>query len=338
MNMISFIVPCYNVEQYLKKCIISLKNQSYKNIEIIIINDGSEDKTLQIATQLDDDERIILLDQVNQGVSEARNNGIRQSKGDYIIFIDPDDYVHEDFSKALLDDLLKTQADLCVCGHTKVFDNGFKIKSSSTNELFSNDKIIEQYFIGESTLTVLTCDKIFRADIIRENKIFFPKVVTSGQDQVFILNYLMYCQTVSTIKNNYYYYYQRIGSKSKRYEYDIFKKTLIKLDIIKKILYSNNIFNNYQRFYEIRLYMNLFSQGFLLYQYSSKDTFKIQFKQMKRDSINFINKPIINQITDVLFKSKLNIKERAICFIIYFMPIQIIKIVYKVYLKQKRVK
>lgn len=338
MNMISFIVPCYNVDLYLEKCINSLLNQSYKNFEIIIINDGSEDSTLQIAKQMvQNDKRIILLNQMNQGVSEARNNGIRHSKGDYIIFIDPDDYVHKEFSKALLDGLSQTRADLCVCGHTKVYENGSELKSSCSNEVFYNEKIIEQYFIGESTLTVLTCDKLFKADIIRKNNIYFPKEVTSGQDQVFILNYLMYCKAVSTICNNYYYYYQRIGSKSKRYEYDIFLKTIIKLEIIKKILYTNNILNNYQRFYEIRLYMNLFSQGFLLYQYSDKKTFKKQFKKMKQDSISFINKSISERMIDLIIRSRLNIKERIACFIIYYMPISVVKMLYRFYLKQKMV-
>ena len=92
---ISIIIPVYNAEKYLKCCLDSILNQSYKNLEIIIINDGSTDNSLKVIEEYKkNDNRIILISQKNQGVSKSRNNGLELATGDYIMFIDPDDWIH----------------------------------------------------------------------------------------------------------------------------------------------------------------------------------------------------------------------------------------------------
>ena len=90
---ISIIIPAYNAAKYIKRCVMSLKNQTYKNIEIIVINDGSTDNTLDIINDLD----IIVIDKENGGVSSARNMGLDRCTGDYIIFVDADDYVEKNY-------------------------------------------------------------------------------------------------------------------------------------------------------------------------------------------------------------------------------------------------
>ncbi|AUM96477.1 TPA: glycosyltransferase [Clostridium botulinum] len=333
MEKISVILPCFNVEKYFERCISSLLKQSYKNLEIIIVNDGSTDNTLKIARNyLKIDNRIIIIDQDNKGVSFARNVGIDRSSGDYIIFIDPDDYVHEDFVKSLYERLIETNSDLSICGHTKVYDNLSYKKSRVSSSVFVGDDMLKEYFIGESTLTVLMCDKIFKSSIIKENKIYCPIEITSGQDQVFILEYLLYSNKVSTIDNNCYYYYQRIGSKSKRYEYYIFERTLIKIEYLKGLLLKKGVYDKFEKYYKIRLYMNLFSQGFLLYKYSFDNNFKNTFKKLKEDSVKYINKNKLSILWDILFFTKLNIKEKIACFIIYYLPSYFVKMLYKMYL------
>ncbi len=337
MEKVSIVLPCYNVEKYLKKCINSLVVQTYTNIEMIIVDDGSSDDTLNVAkTCANIDNRIIVFSQPNKGVSTARNVAIEKSSGKYIVFVDPDDYVSNDFIEKLYNRMLETESDLSVCGHIKVYDDGKEVPSQTSHEKIENKIMFKQYFIANSTFTTLMCDKMFKTNIIKENKIFFPKDVTSGQDQVFILDYLIYCKSVATINGNYYYYYQRVGSKSKRYEYYIFQKTLSKLEYIKKILVKNNIFSKYKEYYKIRLYMNFFSQGFLLYQYVESASFKKVFRQMKKDTNIYIGNTFIGRFFDIVFFAKLNFKERIACFVVYFMPIFFVKKLYKNYLKKKQ--
>lgn len=336
MDKISIILPSYNVEGYLEKCINSILNQSYYNLEIIIVNDGSTDNTLKVAKGFETiDKRVIVLDQINKGVSAARNIAIDYASGEYIIFVDPDDFVHNDFVNSLYERLIETNSDMSICGHTKVYDNQFEVKSKSSKSIFTGDEIFKQYFIGDSTLTVLTCDKIFKTKIIKENGIYFPYEVTSGQDQVFILEYLIYCNSVSTTDNNFYYYYQRIGSKSKRYEYYIFEKTLIKLNYLRKILIEAGLYSKHENYYKIRLYMNLFSQGFLLYQYGSYSGFENQFLKLRKDSVKYINKNKLLLFLDIIFFAKLNLKEKIACCFIYYLPPFFVKKLYNKYLNLK---
>ena len=101
--LVTVVVPVYNVEKYLKKCLDSLLSQTYHNIEIIVVNDGTTDKSLDIAKEVNSiDERVKIISQENQGLSEARNTGIRNAKGEYICFVDSDDFVHKDYVKLLL--------------------------------------------------------------------------------------------------------------------------------------------------------------------------------------------------------------------------------------------
>lgn len=336
MEKISVILPSYNVEKYIDKCILSLLKQSYKDLEIIIVNDGSTDRTLEASkSYLNVDKRVIVIDQENKGVSVARNTAIDKASGSYMIFIDPDDYVHEDFVKSLYERLIETNSDLAVCGHTKTYDELPESKSKTSKSVFKGDDIFKEYFIGESTFTILMCDKIFKSKIIKENKIYCPVEVTSGQDQVFILEYLAHSNSVSTIDNNYYYYYQRVGSKSKRYEYYIFERTITKLEYLKKILKENSFYEKFKNYFKIRLYMNLFSQGLLLYRYNLDENFKTTFKKLKKDSVKYINKDKFSMFWDIMFYAKLNIRERIACFVIYYLPIFCVKLLYRKYLSMQ---
>lgn len=110
--LVSIIIPVYNVEKYVEQCILSLLNQTYSNIEIIAVNDGSKDESPQKILDLaKKDKRIKLLNQENKGVSAARNNGLNSANGDFIIFVDADDYLKEDFVEYMLKLINKDAAD-----------------------------------------------------------------------------------------------------------------------------------------------------------------------------------------------------------------------------------
>lgn len=147
--LISVIIPIYNVEKYLEKCLNSVVNQDYKNIEIILINDGSTDDSLNIANKYKEiDKRIKIFSQKNQGLSAARNTGLDKSTGEYITFIDSDDFVTKDYISYLFNLLKKNnfQSSLAIASLMKVFErNGKQINTGNDKEYtWTGKKCIEK--------------------------------------------------------------------------------------------------------------------------------------------------------------------------------------------------
>ncbi|MEO2683100.1 glycosyltransferase family 2 protein, partial [Clostridium butyricum] len=136
--MISVIVPAYNVEKYIEECLLSLVNQTYKDIEIIIINDGSTDKTKEIIIEYQEKYKNITgYNQKNNGVSVARNLGLKIAKGEYVIFVDPDDYLDSTMIEKMHDKLKMTDSDLVICGHNVFYDenpNEFMVNLINVDE------------------------------------------------------------------------------------------------------------------------------------------------------------------------------------------------------------
>lgn len=125
MPLVSVVIPVYNVEKYLDKCIQSVLSNSYRSIELICVNDGSKDKILSILQKYARlDKRVKVIDQQNGGVSSARNAGIKYSTGKYLAFIDADDYVSSDYFEKLVSSAEEYNADIVACGSLTVYEDG----------------------------------------------------------------------------------------------------------------------------------------------------------------------------------------------------------------------
>lgn len=147
--LISIIVPVYNVSNYLKECLVSIINQSFKNIEIICVNDGSTDDSLEILESFQKmDKRIKIINQINKGLSAARNTGLDIAKGKYIGFVDSDDYIHPDMYKMLYDAIEKYDVDISVCNYTSIEKGEFVSKSFTEDCLIdSRDDYIREVLL-----------------------------------------------------------------------------------------------------------------------------------------------------------------------------------------------
>ena len=120
MSKISIIIPMYNAKEYIARCLESVINQSFNNIEIIIVNDGSTDESLEICKKYGEvDERIIILNKRNSGVSVARNEGMNVATGEYVMFVDADDWIDESMCQDLYKRISECQADICFCNNIK---------------------------------------------------------------------------------------------------------------------------------------------------------------------------------------------------------------------------
>ena len=167
-SLISIIVPVYNVEKYISKCIESLINQTYNNIEIIIINDGSVDKTKTICEQFaHKDGRIILINTENKGVSHARNIGIKKAKGDYIGFVDSDDFIEKEMYEKLIYNARENNAEICACDWTNLVDYE---KGRGTITIIDNKENIVNSLFYNNNINGYMCNKLYKKALLIDNK------------------------------------------------------------------------------------------------------------------------------------------------------------------------
>ncbi len=212
--MISVIVPVYNVENYLDRCIASIVSQSYKELEIILVDDGSSDSSGSICDEwAKKDSRILVLHQNNAGVSSARNAALRIAKGDFIAFVDSDDYIDKNMYSLLLS-AADNETDICVCGFNTVSDNKITpVSDSSLKTLRSADAVRE--FIGNSAWGLIMCNKLFRRDLVfslPSGSAFFCEDLIIGEDALWIIHVLRNCRKVTYVPKALYYYVSRPGS------------------------------------------------------------------------------------------------------------------------------
>ena len=167
---ISVIIPVYNTEDYIEKCIRSIMEQTFKNLEIIIVNDGTTDKSIDICKKLqEEDNRIIIINQENMGVSKARNTGLKNATGDYIGFVDSDDFLEPDMYEIMYNHLENEQADLC---RIKAFiynrEGGIEEIAKERNTFIYNNELEIMNAYLKNELKIAVWDKLFRAETVKD--------------------------------------------------------------------------------------------------------------------------------------------------------------------------
>ncbi len=210
MDLISIIVPVYNVEKYIHQCIDSVINQTYKNIEIILVDDGSPDNCGRICDEYAaKDSRIKVIHKANGGLSDARNHGIEAAKGDWLMFIDSDDWIEPDMAQKLLDAATEDDADMAVCSVT-VFNEK---ESFTPKNYFSPARTVPGIqLLKEKWLNVqfvIACNKIYKKELF--DNIRYP--VGKLHEDEFVIHYLLYkAEKVCVIEDKLYNYRQNENS------------------------------------------------------------------------------------------------------------------------------
>lgn len=238
--LISIIIPIYNMEKFLTRCLDSILSQSYSDLEIILINDGSTDKSAQICDAYKaKDSRIAVIHKKNAGVSEARNSGLDIAKGDYISFVDPDDWLAPDTYKVLMQNQQETDADI-------IRFQAYKSDGSLLNEipfegLYDGEKLTNfqlsmvgaPKFGGMFILGVLWLH-IYRRSLIEDNHIRFNKDLRRCEDRLFCILAIFEARKISFIKDVLYHYETNEGSLSNRYDPIRWEQELIFLEELQK--------------------------------------------------------------------------------------------------------
>lgn len=212
--LISVIVAAYKIEQYLGTCIESIQKQTYSNLEIIIVNDGSPDHCHEIAASYaEKDKRIIVLDKENGGLSDARNAGLDIAKGEYIVIVDGDDSISPEMIQVMYDKLSEQQADLCIC-NIQVVDEAYKpieqmAISQIKNEVLSQDEMYEKIVKSPNWFYVVAWNKLYKREIFE--KVHY-KIGKIHEDELAIHHIVGCCDKIVTIENRLYNYVQRDNS------------------------------------------------------------------------------------------------------------------------------
>ena len=223
-DLVSIIIPCYNVENFIEDCFLSLQNQTYKKIELIFINDGSKDGTLQKLQNLCTGKtNCKIIDKQNEGVSVARNVGISQAQGEFIGFVDSDDVVTKEYVEILVSNMKKFDCDCSACDFIFVKED-FQLKdikpakSKAKVEVFQNrEESISQLF-SCLKLFPTPCNKLYRHCVMQKMESYpnvFNKNINFGEDAEFNFFFFMQSQRVCYQKVGLYHYRKRKGSATK---------------------------------------------------------------------------------------------------------------------------
>jgi glycosyltransferase involved in cell wall biosynthesis len=235
-SKVSIIVPVYNVENYLAKCLDSLINQTHQNIEILVVNDGSKDNSEQIIQDYAQKypEKIKPFTKENGGLSDARNFGIDRATGDYIGFVDSDDYVTPTMFAEMANLAEKHQSKMVICNIQKVDQNGNVIQKLTQIPNMPEKIDLEENFSIFSDLSYFACNKLFTKELFEGKR--FKKGV-HFEDIQLIPQLLLECETIAQTQNFHYQYLERTDSITKTH-------TEKGLDILKAVEAVENYFKD----------------------------------------------------------------------------------------------
>lgn len=300
---VSVIIPIYNGERFLKQCLDSVLCQTYKNLEVICVNDGSKDCSLNILNEYaENDRRLIILSQENKGLSGARNSGMDIATGEYIAFVDCDDYIDHTMIEKLVRLAKQTGAEIAITNILLYFEDTLQIKSFRDEPLY--------YSLSKSTFTINQApemikhigvwDRIFRRDFIEENHFrFIDKVIY--EDAPFCVETELKAKNIALIPEHLYFYRKNAGGAitDKERGNDHYKQDYIKVqkyvqEQLRKNKANAKVWKSYLEYF--------FSYAIMHQKNSTTFKFYRWFFRQVQEILSTQDKEIVNKITDTKIK------------------------------------
>ena len=300
--LVSIVIPIYNVENFVAETLESVLAQTYKNIEVICVDDGSMDNSLSIANFYSKrDERIKVFSQENAGVSAARNYGIKQAKGKYICFLDSDDFMHPQYVELQLGAIDKTGADMAFCYFKNVSQNakpeGFN-KIKATKFHITNNPLVDFIFKREK-IDSSSCNKLYKTEIVKDN--LFKLGVSRGEDEIFVLNYLS--KIKKAVANPYVllFYRNRGGSLTKQNisENYLFDHYLAFLTMSEILLREDTLKQNKLSVIQVKKYVAKKIYKRFVVHVLRKNNDETQSKKLINVSCDYLKKLVNAQVLDI---------------------------------------
>jgi glycosyltransferase involved in cell wall biosynthesis len=300
-SLLSVIIPVYKTEKYLRRCLDSLCNQTYSNLEILVVNDGSPDNCLSILMEYaQKDKRVIVLDKENGGVNTARNLALTKANGEWISFVDSDDWLDLDYYQQLM--IHTSQDTQLTCGGFRLNEDGIIYKSINNQLSLNRIEGLEVLFQTYFGMIYNVWGKVFRKDIILENKLLFRSFLR--EDGIFLMDYFQYINNLNILSTTSYLHYNTENINSITHKtYGIER---IMLDLYK---YHNSIaklsetdYSNYDRYDKIQYmdktlsFCNIMHETYPLPFKQKLYWYKRMIDQLPHFSISYLspylNKPI----------------------------------------------
>lgn len=252
--LITIIVPVYNSEEYLFECICSLIKQDFSKIEIILVNDGSCDRSLEICEfckRLDD--RIVIINKCHEGVVAARFDALKIARGRYIIFVDSDDYVAVNMCSVLYNAILQNNSDICLFNEIAFFNNKIIFYGKNIDLLEAkNDNLIYNYKRKIIVNYGSACGCIYKKEILLSTMKYLDKRIFFGEDTLWTYASIFRAKKIRSISNRLYYYRRHDNQVTSKYSVDMLENFILftnKLDmIIKDLCNSKNKEEVYYRY------------------------------------------------------------------------------------------
>ena len=311
--LISVIVPVYNVAQYLEKSIASIQQQTYQNLEIILVDDGATDESGRLCEQIaEEDERVLVYHKENEGLSQARNDGLKQAHGDYVIFIDSDDYIHSEMIASLYQQLVKEDADVSSCGVMNVYANSESPQTENQDDYFvcDTETFLREYLIGEKIPGTI-CNKLIKKEVAAQ--LTFPKGLIY-EDAYYHFDLIKVAKKYVVNTNPYYYYFHRGDSiTTKPYA----EKDLAYIDIYQK--FYTEVVKEYPNLTEVAFFRLAYAHFFILDKMLLDDNFK-EFKDYPR-IYGYLKKHAF-----AIFKNTIFRKGRRISALALFVNVRLYRI------------
>lgn len=282
---ITVIIPCYNLENEISKCLDSIINNSYQNLEIIVVDDGSKDSSVDVVKEYSKkDTRVEYICQENQGPSMARNVGIENATGDYIMFVDGDDYIGKNYIENL-EKGIKEDCDLVIAGLRYVYGNGEQQIVDGIKFNVGKTKFINTYYAYciKNRLIFGPYNKLYKTKLLKDNHIYFDKTISIREDGLFVLDVIKKATSFSGIKDAEYFYVQHslngsLISKFHKNETEINQRFFQELLSI----YGEKIPNKEEILSIYPMYLNMDISSIRKYFNSEKPTYQEAMKYIKR--------------------------------------------------------
>lgn len=244
MSKVSVIVPVYNAQKTLHKCIKSILSQTYSDFELVLVNDGSTDISLTICSEFKlVDSRIIVINKENEGCIKARKAGIQASESEYVMFVDADDWIHELTLETLYFETTTHNLDIAVCNMFKVIGNGRLVKQMYPNQYFKLERLFEKekimnelvpaYFHGHPFPSNLVA-KLYKKDLLFNSGTYLDRISFLGEDLYYNLEIFLKAKRVKLIDKPFYYY--RAGGQTSKYMSYLFDDMVNGYEIQKEVI------------------------------------------------------------------------------------------------------
>lgn len=287
-NLISIVIPMYNAKDYIVKLLDSIKRQTYQNLEIIIVNDGSTDHSLELVQDFSKkDVRIKIISTKNNGVSKARNIGLTYATGEYITFLDADDYICPEMYERIMEKMMETKVDVIRCNFMKEDTNGNILAIGDmfdlSNQILSQKEIREKLipYLFENKVAAYTPLILAKASVIKKS-VSFNEEIHMMEDLLFCLNLLLSIDTIYFYDYPCYHYLFHASSSSKARNNILrnFQDTLKVVNLVKEVLTDNQI--DEKIFTEVYHVYSTMIVKYTLRTFQKEDEYQWSFEKMKK--------------------------------------------------------